>query len=74
MNLFALSVELGMDTSSFEQGVDRAKAKTSALAGELNPRFSGIGKTLTSAFVKSQLLATSIVGLAKKFLPSVKAS
>lgn len=66
MNLFALSVELGMDTSSFEQGVDRAKAKTSALAGELNPRFSGIGKTLTSAFVKSQLLATSIVGLAKK--------
>lgn len=67
MNLFALSVELGMDTSSFEQGVDRAKAKTSALAGELNPRFSGIGKTLTSAFVKSQLLATSIVGLAKKF-------
>ena len=67
MNLFALSVELGMDTSSFEQGVDRAKAKTSALAGELNPRFSGIGKTLTSAFVKSQLLATSIIGLAKKF-------
>lgn len=66
MNLFALSVELGMDTSSFEQGVDRAKAKTSALAGELNPRFSGIGKTLTSAFVKSQLLATSIVVLAKK--------
>nr|DAZ38549.1 MAG TPA: tail tape measure protein [Caudoviricetes sp.] len=56
-----------MDTSSFEQGVDRAKAKTSALAGELNPRFSGIGKTLTSAFVKSQLLATSIIGLAKKF-------
>ena len=36
------------------------------MAGELNPRFSGIGKTLTSAFVKSQLLATSIVGLAKK--------
>lgn len=67
MNLFALSVELGMDTSSFEQGVDRARAKTSALAGELNPRFSGIGKTLTSAFVKSQLLATSIIGLAKKF-------
>ena len=67
MNLFALSVELGMDTSSFEQGVDRARAKTSALAGELNPRFSGIGKTLTSAFVKSQLLATSIVALAKKF-------
>ena len=67
MNLFALSVELGMDTSSFEQGVDRAKAKTSALAGEINPRFSGIGKTLTSAFVKSQLLATSIIGLAKKF-------
>lgn len=67
MNLFALSVELGMDTSSFEQGVDRAKAKTSALAGELNPRFSGIGKTLTSAFTKSQLLATSIIGLAKKF-------
>lgn len=67
MNLFALSVELGMDTSSFEQGVDRAKAKTSALAGELNPRFSGIGKTLTSAFVKSQLLATSIIGLAKNF-------
>lgn len=67
MNLFALSVELGMDTSSFEQGVDRAKDKTSALAGELNPRFSGIGKTLTSAFVKSQLLATSIIGLAKKF-------
>lgn len=67
MNLFALSVELGMDTSSFEQGVDRAKAKTSALAGELNPRFSGIGKTLTSAFVKSQLLATSVIALAKKF-------
>ena len=67
MNLFALSVELGMDTSSFEQGVDRARAKTSALAGELNPRFAGIGKTLTSAFVKSQLLATSIIGLAKKF-------
>lgn len=67
MNLFALSVELGMDTSSFEQGVDRARAKTSALAGELNPRFSGMGKTLTSAFVKSQLLATSIIGLAKKF-------
>lgn len=67
MKLFALSVELGMDTSSFEQGVDRARAKTSALAGELNPRFSGIGKTLTSAFVKSQLLATSIIGLAKKF-------
>ena len=67
MNLFALSVELGMDTSLFEQGVDRARAKTSALAGELNPRFSGIGKTLTSAFVKSQLLATSIIGLAKKF-------
>lgn len=67
MNLFALSVELGMDTSSFEQGVDRAKAKTSALAGELNPRFSGIGKTLTGAFTKSQLLATSIIGLAKKF-------
>lgn len=67
MNLFALSVELGMDTSSFEQGVDRAKAKTSALAGELNPRFSGIGKTLTDAFTKSQLLATSIIGLAKKF-------
>lgn len=66
MNLFALSVELGMDTSSFEQGVDRARAKTSALAGELNPRFSGIGKTLTGAFTKSQLLATSIVGLAKK--------
>lgn len=66
MNLFALSVELGMDTSSFEQGVDRAKAKTSALAGELNPRFSGIGKTLTSAFVKSQLLATSVIALAKK--------
>nr|DAF60047.1 MAG TPA: tail tape measure protein [Siphoviridae sp. ctMCY8] len=56
-----------MDTSSFEQGVDRAKAKTSALAGELNPRFSGIGKTLTSAFVKSQLLATSVIALAKKF-------
>lgn len=67
MNLFALSVELGMDTSSFEQGVDRARAKTSALAGELNPRFSGIGKTLTGAFTKSQLLATSIIGLAKKF-------
>jgi len=67
LNLFALSVELGMDTSSFEQGVDRAKAKTSALAGELNPRFSGIGKTLTSAFVKSQLLATSVIALAKKF-------
>ena len=67
MNLFALSVELGMDTSSFEQGVDRARAKTSALAGELNPRFSGIGKTLTDAFTKSQLLATSIIGLAKKF-------
>lgn len=67
MNLFALSVELGMDTSSFEQGVDRARAKTSALAGELNPRFSGIGKTLTSAFVKSQLLATSVIALAKKF-------
>ena len=66
MNLVALSVKLGMDTASYEQGVDRAKAKTSALAGELNPRFSGIGKTLTSAFVKSQLLATSIVGLAKK--------
>lgn len=66
MNLFALSVELGMDTSSFEQGVDRARAKTSALAGELNPRFSGIGKTLTGAFTKSQLLATSIIGLAKK--------
>lgn len=67
MKLFALSVELGMDTSSFEQGVDRARAKTSALAGELNPRFSGIGKTLTGAFTKSQLLATSIIGLAKKF-------
>lgn len=67
MNLFALSVELGMDTSSFEHGVDRARAKTSALAGELNPRFSGIGKTLTGAFTKSQLLATSIIGLAKKF-------
>lgn len=67
MNLFALSVELGMDTSSFEQGVDRARAKTSALAGELNPRISGIGKTLTGAFTKSQLLATSIIGLAKKF-------
>lgn len=67
MNLFALSVELGMDTSSFEQGVDRARAKTSALAGELNPRFSGIGKTLTGAFTQSQLLATSIIGLAKKF-------
>ena len=67
MNLFALSVELGMDTSSFEQGVDRARAKTSALAGELNPRFSGIGKTLTGAFVKSQLLATSVIALAKKF-------
>jgi len=67
LNLFALSVELGMDTSSFEQGVDRARAKTSALAGELNPRFSGIGKTLTGAFTKSQLLATSIIGLAKKF-------
>lgn len=67
MNLFALSVELGMDTSSFEQGVDRARAKTSALDGELNPRFSGIGKTLTGAFTKSQLLATSIIGLAKKF-------
>ena len=67
MNLFALSVELGMDTSSFEQGVDRARARTSALAGELNPRFSGIGKTLTGAFTKSQLLATSIIGLAKKF-------
>ena len=56
-----------MDTSSFEQGVDRARAKTSALAGELNPRFSGIGKTLTGAFTQSQLLATSIIGLAKKF-------
>lgn len=67
MNLFALSVELGMDTSSFEQSVDRARAKTSALAGELNPRFSGIGKTLTSAFVKSQLLATSVISIAKKF-------
>lgn len=67
LNLFALSVELGMDTSSFEHGVDRARAKTSALAGELNPRFSGIGKTLTGAFTKSQLLATSIIGLAKKF-------
>lgn len=74
MNLFALSVELGMDTSSFEQSVDRARAKTSALAGELNPRFSGIGKTLTSAFVKSQLLATSVISIAKNFLPSVRAS
>ena len=144
MNLFALSVELGMDTSEFERGISQAKTKTAASVTEMKSQykslaaslggyqsafnkaaaqygtssqsaqkysakiaeqrqkldecrksleavgvsaedvgremerasakteslsvpFSGLSKTLTGAFTKSQLIATAITGLAGKF-------
>lgn len=144
MNLFTLSVELGMDTSEFERGISQAKTKTAASVTEMKSQykslaaslggyqsafnkavaqygtssqsaqkysakiaekrqkldecrksleavgvsvedvgrkmerasakteslsvpFSGLSKTLTSAFTKSQLIATAITSLAGKF-------
>lgn len=144
MQLFALSVELGMDTSEFERGISQAKTKTAASVTEMKSQdkslaaslggyqsafnkaaaqygtssqsaqkysakiaeqrqkldecrksleavgvsvedvgrkmerasakteslsvpFSGLSKTLTGAFTKSQLIATAITSLAGKF-------
>ena len=56
MNLFALSVELGMDTSEFERGVSQAKAKTVASVTEMKSQYKSLASSLggyQSAFNKA---------------------
>lgn len=56
MNLFALSVELGMDTSEFERGVSQAKAKTAASVAEMKSQYKSLASSLggyQSAFNKA---------------------
>lgn len=56
MNLFALSVELGMDTSEFERGISQAKAKTAASVTEMKSQYKSLAASLggyQSAFNKA---------------------
>ena len=56
MNLFALSVELGMDTSEFERGISQAKTKTAASVTEMKSQYKSLAASLggyQSAFNKA---------------------
>ena len=56
MNLFALSVELGMDTSEFEHGISQAKTKTAASVTEMKSQYKSLAASLggyQSAFNKA---------------------
>lgn len=56
MNLFALSVELGMDTSEFERGISQAKTKTVASVTEMKSQYKSLAASLggyQSAFNKA---------------------
>ena len=56
MNLFTLSVELGMDTSEFERGISQAKAKTAASVTEMKSQYKSLAASLggyQSAFNKA---------------------
>ena len=56
MNLFALSVELGMDTSEFERGISQAKTKTAASVTEMKSQYKSLAASLggyQSAFNKT---------------------
>ena len=56
MNLFTLSVELGMDTSEFERGISQAKTKTAASVTEMKSQYKSLAASLggyQSAFNKA---------------------
>lgn len=56
MQLFALSVELGMDTSEFERGISQAKTKTAASVTEMKSQYKSLAASLggyQSAFNKA---------------------
>ena len=56
MTLFALSVELGMDTSEFERGISQAKTKTAASVTEMKSQYKSLAASLggyQSAFNKA---------------------
>ena len=56
MNLFTLSVELGMDTSEFERGISQAKTKTATSVTEMKSQYKSLAASLggyQSAFNKA---------------------